>query len=228
MWISLQLVEFPRNCFVDRLQVAIESRAHFSTPARLVEFNSLIPVVDHLLSLPADITGQEAMRILAALNARPRRTIRVALWSGEEQGLLGARAYINQHLSDPAARDKVSAYLNDDPGSGETLGFYMQGNAAAKAIFDAWLEPLRDLGVTRNIPEGIGSTDHVAFDQAGIPAFNAIKDFAAYDERTRHTNADFPERMTEDALKQQAIVMASFAWHAAMRDERIPRAVVPE
>jgi len=173
------------------------------------------------------IAVMEAMRILAALDARPRRTIRVALWSGEEQGLLGARAYIAQHLADEAARDKFSVYLNDDPGSGATLGFYMEGNAPAKAIFDAWLEPLRDLGLTRNIMEGIGSTDHVAFNDAGLPGFNVIKDFEAYDERTRHTNADFPERMSEDELKQQAIVMASFAWHAAQREERIPRVPRP-
>ena len=165
----------------------------------------------------------EAMRILTAVGARPRRTIRAALWSGEEQGLLGARAYIAQHLTDQAARDKIAVYLNDDPGSGRTLGFYMERNAAAKTIFDAWLEPLKDLGVTRNIVEGIGSTDHVPFNEAGLPGFNVIKDFDAYDQRTRHTNADFPERMSEDELKQSAVVLAAFAWQAAVRDEKIPR-----
>jgi hypothetical protein len=164
----------------------------------------------------------EAMRILTALKAQPRRTIRVALWSGEEQGLLGARAYIAQHLAAPADRERLAVYLNDDPGSGKTLGFYMEGNAAARMIFDAWLEPMKDLGVTRNIIEGIGSTDHVPFNDAGLPGFNVIKEFDAYDERTRHTNADFPERMSEDELKQSAVVMATFAWHAAMRNERIP------
>ena len=167
--------------------------------------------------------AMEAMRILAAVGARPRRTIRVALWSGEEQGLLGARAYIAQHLTAQADRDKLTVYLNDDPGSGKTLGFYMEGNAAAKAIFDAWLEPLKDLGMTRNIIEGIGSTDHVPFNEAMLPGFNVIKDFDAYDERTRHTNADYPERMTADELKQSAIVLATFAWRAAMRDDSIPR-----
>ena len=169
----------------------------------------------------------EAMRLLMAVGAQPRRTIRVALWSGEEQGLLGARAYLAQHFKDPATHDRLAVYLNDDPGSGRTLGFYMEGNQAAKAIFDAWLEPLRELGMTRNIIEGIGSTDHVPFNEAAMPGFNAIKDFDAYDERTRHTNADFPERMSEDELKQSAIVMASFAWHAAMRNERIPRLAQP-
>src|SRR5688572_14973452 len=167
-------------------------------------------------------TAMEAIRILAALKVQPRRTIRVALWSGEEQGLLGARAYIARHLPDQAARDKLAVYLNDDPGSGKTLGFYMEGNNAAKTIFDAWLEPLKDLGVTRNIVEGIGSTDHVPFNEVGMPGFNAIKDFDNYDVRTRHTNADFSDRVTEDELKQSAIVLATFAWHAAQRNEKIP------
>jgi carboxypeptidase Q len=168
------------------------------------------------------IAAMEAMRILAALNVQPRRTIRVALWSGEEQGLLGSRAYLKQHLDDPASRNKLAVYLNDDPGSGKTLGFYMERNQAAKAIFDAWLEPLKDLGVTRNIDEAIGSTDHVPFDEVGMPGFNVIKDFDNYDVRTRHTNADFSDRVTEDELKQSAIVLATFAWHAAQRNEKIP------
>ena len=170
------------------------------------------------------VAAMEAMRILAALKVQPRRTIRVALWSGEEQGLLGARAYIAQHFTSQAARDKLAVYLNDDPGSGKTLGFYMEGNAAAKAIFDAWLEPLKELGVTRNIIAGIGSTDHVPFNEVGMPGFNAIKDFDAYDVRTRHTNVDFADRVTDDELKQSAIVLAVFAWQAAQRDVKIPRA----
>jgi hypothetical protein len=165
----------------------------------------------------------EAMRILAALGAQPRRTVRAALWSGEEQGLLGARAYLMQHFTSQADRDRLAVYLNDDPGSGKTLGFYMEGNRSAKAIFDRWLQPLQDLGATRNIIEGIGATDHVPFNEVGLPGFNAIKDFDAYDERTRHTNADYPDRVTEDELKQSAIVMATFAWQAAMADAKIAR-----
>ena len=165
----------------------------------------------------------EAARILRALGAQPRRTIRIALWSGEEQGLLGARAYLMQHFNTPAARDQLAVYMNDDPGSGKTLGFYMETNSAAKTIFDRWLEPLKDLGATRNVIEGIGATDHVPFNEAGLPGFNVIKDFGAYDERTRHTNADFPERMSEDELQESAIFMATFAWQAAMSDEKIPR-----
>ena len=170
------------------------------------------------------VAAMEAARILHALGLRPRRTIRVALWSGEEQGLLGARAYVKRHYDTPAARERLYVYLNDDPGSGKTLGFYMEKNTAAKAIFDRWLEPLKELGATRNIIEGIGSTDHVPFNQAGMPGFNVIKEFAAYDERTRHTNADYPERVSEEALKQSAIVFATFAWQAAMAEQSIPRA----
>jgi carboxypeptidase Q len=165
----------------------------------------------------------EAMRILRALGAEPRRTIRAALWSGEEQGLLGARAYLEQHFKTAAARNQLAVYLNDDPGSGKTLGFYMEGNKEAKLLFDRWLAPLKDLGATRNIIESIGSTDHVPFNEAGLPGFNVIKEFTAYDERTRHTNADYSDRLTEDQLKQSAIVMASFAWQAAMADQAVPR-----
>jgi Iap family predicted aminopeptidase len=165
----------------------------------------------------------EAARILAALEARPRRTIRFALWSGEEQGLLGARAYIERHLQTEEERAKLQVYLNDDPGSGRSLGFYMESNDAAKELFDAWLEPLRDLDVTMNVPMPIGSTDHVPFDREGLPAFNVIKDFDSYDRRTRHTNADYPDRMTEDELIQQSVFLAHFAWQAAQMDGRIPR-----
>ena len=167
------------------------------------------------------VAMMEAMRILRAIGAAPRRTIRVAIWSGEEQGLLGARAYLAQHFATPADRDRLFVYLNDDPGSGRTLGFYMEKNAAAKTVFDRWLAPLKDLGATRNVIEAINATDHVPFQEAGLPGFNVIKEFAAYDERTRHTNADYPDRMSEDALKQSAIFMATFAWQAAMTDERL-------
>jgi carboxypeptidase Q len=174
------------------------------------------------------VTAMEAMRILAAVGARPRRTIRVGLWGGEEQGLLGARAYLEKYLPDAASREKLAVYFNDDPGSGKTYGFYMENNAPAMAIFDQWLAPLRDQGVTRNVIEGIGSTDHVPFVQLGLPAFNTIKDFTGYDSRGRHTNQDFYERTALDDLKQSAIVLASFAWHAAQRNQRIPgRPVTP-
>ena len=168
-------------------------------------------------------TVMEAMRILTTMKARPRRTIGVALWGGEEQGLLGARAYVATHLKDPVARARIAVYLNDDPGTGQTYGFYMEKNEAAKRILDAWLDPLRDLGVRRNVIEGIGSTDHVPFDEVGIPAFTVIKDFRNYDVRTRHTNADLADAVSVKDLERSATALAAIVWQAAMRDQAFPR-----
>jgi carboxypeptidase Q len=170
-------------------------------------------------------TVMEAMRILAALDAAPRRTIRAVLWGGEEQGLLGSRAWVERHRED--ALERIAVYVNDDPGSGKTYGFYMEQSEAAKEIFDDWLEPLRGFGVRRNVIEGIGSTDHVPFVEQGVPAFTTIKDFRHYDVRTRHTNADFADAVDVEDLRQSAIVLAVVAWHAAMRDEALPRLPVP-
>jgi carboxypeptidase Q len=170
-------------------------------------------------------TVMEAMRLLAALDAAPRRTIRAVLWGGEEQGLLGSRAWVEAHRGEDLER--IAVYINDDPGTGKTYGFYMEQSEAAKEIFDAWLKPLRDLGVRRNVIEGIGSTDHVPFVQQGVPAFTTIKDFRHYDVRTRHTNADFADAVDVEDLRQSAIVLAVVAWHAAMRDDAIPRLSAP-
>jgi carboxypeptidase Q len=188
--------------------------------AHLDSWHTAVGATDNADAVSA---AMEAMRILVALHASPRRTIRVALWGGEEQGLVGSRAWVAQHLGDQAARNRISVYLNDDPGTGKTYGFYMEKNVAAKQIFDAWLTPLSDLGVRRNVIEGIGSTDHVPFVQAGVPAFTTIKDFENYDVRTRHTNADFADAVRVEDVRQSAVVLAVFAWHAAMRDERLPR-----
>ena len=169
----------------------------------------------------------EAMRMLKAVGARPRRTIRLALWGGEEEGLLGSKAYVDKHLSgdaNSAARDAIAVYLNDDPGMGPTYGFYTEENAGAKAIFDEWLRALGDLGVKRNPVDKIGATDHLSFTAVGIPGFTTLKDYRDYDVRTHHTNADFYERVSEKDLRQSAIVMAVFAWQAAVRDAKIPRA----
>jgi hypothetical protein len=171
-------------------------------------------------------TVMEAMRLLAAIDAVPRRTIRVVLWGGEEQGLLGSRAWVERQRADELAR--IAVYINDDPGTGKTYGFYMEQSEAAKEIFDAWLEPLRDRGVRRNVIEGIGSTDHVPFVQQGVPAFTTIKDFRHYDVRTRHTNADFADAVDVEDLRQSAIVLAVVAWHAAMRDDPFPRLAAPQ
>jgi carboxypeptidase Q len=168
----------------------------------------------------------EAMRILSAIGARPHRTIRVALWGGEEQGLLGSREYVRRHLAgdaNAAARERFSAYFNMDPGTGPIYGWFMQGQDNARAIMDAWLAPLTKIGARRNVPESIGNTDHLSFIAVGVPAFNPIQDYVDYDVRTHHTNVDTFERVREADLKQAAIVMATFAYHAAMRAEKMPR-----
>ena len=189
--------------------------------AHLDSWHSATGATDNADAVAATI---EALRLLKAVGARPRRTIRLALWGGEEQGLLGSRAYVEKHLkNDAAARDRIAVYLNDDPGMGPTYGFYTEENAGAKAIFDAWLAALGDLGVKRNPVDNIGNTDHLAFTAVGIPGFTTLKDYRDYDVRTHHTNADFYERVSEADLKQSALVFAVFAWQAAMRDGKIPR-----
>ena len=168
----------------------------------------------------------EAMRILKAIDARPRRTIRVGLWGGEEEGLLGSKAYVKQHLEGDGnldAREHFSLYLNADPGMGPIYGWYSENSAPAKALFDAWLAPLRDLDARRNVLPGITATDHLSFKAAGVPGFNPVQDYVTYDVRTHHTNVDTYERIREQDLKQNAIVLAWFAYNAAMMDGRFPR-----
>jgi len=168
----------------------------------------------------------EAMRILKTIDARPRRTIRVALWGGEEQGLLGSKAYVAQHLAgDPntAARERVSVYLNIDPGMGPIYGWYSEKSDAAKALFDEWLAPLRDLDGRRNVIEGITNTDHLSFKAVGVPGFNPVQDYVTYDVRTHHTNADTYERIRAQDLEQNAVSLAWFAYNAAMMDGKFPR-----
>ena len=168
----------------------------------------------------------ETMRILKTLGLQPKRTIRVALWGGEEEGLLGSKAWVARHLQGDAnkdARDRTFLYLNIDPATGPIYGWYMQDSEPAKALFDAWLAPLKDLGARRNVIAGVGNTDHLSFRAAGVPGFNPIQEYKDYDVRMHHTNVDLAERVTEKDLKQNAIVMAWFAWQAANTDQRIPR-----
>ena len=178
----------------------------------------------------ASASVMEAMRILQAIGVRPRRTIRMALWGGEEQGLHGSRNYVERHLLGDAnaeARENFNVYFNHDPGLGMIYGFYLEENEAVKPIFDAWLEPLMDVGARGNRMETIGSTDHVSFVRNGLLAFNTLQDYKDYDVRTHHTNTDFYERLTEEELQEGAIVLATFLYHAAMRDEKIPRDLTP-
>jgi carboxypeptidase Q len=168
----------------------------------------------------------EAMRILKALNVRPRRTIRAALWAGEEQGLLGSRAYVARHLAgdrNKAARDKFSVYFNLDNGYPPISGFYMEGNEPARAIMTEWLKPMASLGAIVPSPGHIGATDHLSFLEVGIPAFQAVQEYVNYDVRTHHTNVDTAERIEPNALKQAATVMAAILYQAAMRDGAFPK-----
>jgi carboxypeptidase Q len=175
----------------------------------------------------------EAMRILKAVGARPRRTIRVALWGGEEQGLLGARAYVREHLADVDSmvlkpeHARFAAYFNSDNGTGKIRGIWLQSNIAARPIFEQWMAPLRDLGVATAGPRSVVSTDHVPFDNAGVPAFQFMVDRLEYNSRTHHSTMDTFDRVQRDDMVQQATVIAVFAYNAAMRDEKLPRKALP-
>jgi hypothetical protein len=189
----------------------------------------------------------EAMRILKTIGVAPRRTIRVALWTGEEQGLFGSRAYVAEHfgsLKTPPRRsesgsedgerrtpvietkpeyEKFSAYFNLDNGAGKIRGIYLQGNEAVRPIFRSWLSPFADLGASTVTISNTGGTDHQSFTGIGLPGFQFIQDPIEYDTRTHHSSMDVFERVIEDDAKQASVIMASFAYHAAMRDERLPR-----
>jgi carboxypeptidase Q len=194
------------------------------------------------------IVMMEAVRILKALDIKPRRTIRIGLWSGEEQGLLGSQSYVEQHfgsrprMDDPIANGrptllwreagavtvkpeqaKISAYFNVDNGTGKIRGIYMQENAAVAPIFEAWMRPVKDLGMTTLSMRNTGGTDHLSFDAVGIPGFQFIQDPIEYETRTHHSNMDVYDRLQPDDLKQMAVIVASFVYDAAMRDQMLPR-----
>jgi hypothetical protein len=171
----------------------------------------------------------EALRILKTVGARPRRTIRIGLWGGEEQGLMGSRAYVREHYGDPAttvrtpAHGKVSAYFNSDNGTGRVRGIWLQGNPAVEPIFRQWMKPLEDLGVFAIGPRSVTSTDHVSFDAVGLPAFQFMVDRLEYNSRTHHSNMDTFDRVQSEDMIQQATVIAVFAYNASMREDRLPR-----
>jgi carboxypeptidase Q len=198
------------------------------------------------------VVSMEVMRILNSLQVKPRRTIRVALWTGEEQGLYGSEGYVKQHfgyvplsttpdqmklpewLRKPAGplvvkpeQQKISVYFNLDNGSGMIRGVYLQENAAEAPIFAQWIEPLKDLGVTTLTMRNTGGTDHESFDNVGIPGFQFIQDKLDYGSRTHHSNMDTYERLQEGDLEQAATVEAIFVYNAAMRDQMLPRKPLP-
>lgn len=177
----------------------------------------------------------EAIRILKASGFKPKRTIRICLWGGEEQGLHGSRNYVRNHLADTTVRpaksnaegDKVSAYYNLDNGTGKIRGVYLQGNEGVKPIFTKWLEPFKDLGAATITLQNTGGTDHQALDGVGIPGFQFIQDEIEYDTRTHHTNMDTYDHLIPEDLKQAATIIASFVYHTAQRDEKLPRKPAP-
>lgn len=171
----------------------------------------------------------EAMRIIKATGLRPRRTIRLALWGAEEQGLVGSREYVRRHFTDPETKrttpdwEKLSAYYNLDNGTGKIRGIWMQENSALAPVFRSFMQPLHDLGVEILGPRSVGSTDHAAFDAVGLPGFQFMQERLEYNSRTHHSNMDYVDRVQTADLVQQATVAAVFAWLTADRDSLMPR-----
>lgn len=175
------------------------------------------------------IVMMEAVRILKAIGITPKRTIRIALWDGEEQGLNGSRGYVKNHFGNPKENEKVAGYFNIDNGTGRIRGIYTQGNKSVVPIFKSWFTPFSEMidntTVTTN---NTGGTDHQAFDAVGIPGFQFIQDPIEYRSRTHHTNADTFERLVIDDLKQMAVIVASFVYNTAQRDAKLPRKPMEE
>ncbi len=194
------------------------------------------------------IVMMEAVRILKALDVKPRRTIRIGLWSGEEEGLLGSQGYVEKHfgsrppMDDPNMQGmptllrresgpvtvkpeqaRISGYFNVDNGSGKIRGVYLQENEAVAPIFEAWMKPFKDLGMTTLTMRTTGGTDHLSFDAVGIPGFQFIQDPIEYETRTHHSNMDVYDRLQPEDLKQMAVIVASFVYETAMRDQMLPR-----
>lgn len=175
----------------------------------------------------------EAMRILKTLNLPMKRTVRAALWDAEEQGLFGSRGYVAKHFGDPITmklkpeHKKLSVYFNLDNGGGKIRGIYLQQNDAAKPVFNTWLAPFADMGVTSSTIVNTGSTDHRSFDGVGLPGFNFVQDPLDYDVNTHHSNVDHVDHIVPGDLMQAAAVMAATVYHAAMSDEMMPRKLLP-
>ena len=171
----------------------------------------------------------EAMRILKAIGVQPRRTIRIALWSGEEQGLHGSREYVNKHFGNPndpdvgkkTGYDKFSAYFNQDYGPGQYRGIYLQDNEHVREAFTSWIRPFKDLQMNTIASQSVGSTDHIPFDRAGLPAFQFLQDRVG--GTGGHTNLDFFDTIPIEDIKKNAVIVASFVYHTAMLDETLPR-----
>jgi hypothetical protein len=180
------------------------------------------------------IVMMEAVRVLQSLNIKPRRTIRIALWGAEEQGLLGSYSYVKNHFGNSLdmvlkpEQGKVTAYFNLDYGTGKIRGIYLQNNEMVRDIFEAWLQPFNSTGASGITISNSGSTDHLSFDAVGIPAFQFIQDPLDYDMRTLHTNMDEYDHLFIEDLKESAAIVAAFIYSASMRDEMLPRKPLPK
>jgi Zn-dependent M28 family amino/carboxypeptidase len=176
----------------------------------------------------------EAMRILKALDVKLPRTVRIGLWSGEEEGLLGSRAYVKEHFADRETmalkpeHARLSGYFNLDNGTGKIRGVYLQGNDMMRPIFEAWLAPFKDLGVDAISIRNTGGTDHLSFDAVGLPGFQFIQDPVEYSTRTHHSNMDLYDRLQQPDLIQASAIMAAMVYDTAVRGERLPRKALPK
>jgi hypothetical protein len=176
----------------------------------------------------------EVMRVLKATGVRMRRTVRIGLWTGEEEGLLGSRAYVADHfgrcntetgtweLKQPA-QDKFSVYFNIDNGSGKLRGVFLQGNESARPVFQEWMKPFESMGMNTISIANTGGTDHLSYDAVGLPGFQFIQDPLEYDTRTHHSNMDLWDRVQDGDLRQMATIVSTFVYQAANRDQMFPR-----
>ncbi|OFW14223.1 MAG: hypothetical protein A3F69_02845 [Acidobacteria bacterium RIFCSPLOWO2_12_FULL_66_10] len=176
----------------------------------------------------------EAMRILKTTGVKLRRTVRIGLWGGEEEGLLGSQAYVKAHYGDPETMQlkpehaKFAGYFNVDNGTGLIRGVYLQGNEAVAPIFSAWIEPFKNLGMTTLTIRKTGGTDHLSYDAVGLPGFQFVQDKVEYDSRTHHSNMDVYERIQANDMMRNAVIVASFAYNSANRDGKLPRKPLPQ
>jgi Zn-dependent M28 family amino/carboxypeptidase len=176
----------------------------------------------------------EVMRILKTLNLKLDRTIRLAVWGGEEEGLLGSRAYVKEHFADPETmrvtgdHAKLAGYFNVDNGTGKIRGVYLQGNDSMRPIFESWLVPFHDLGAGTVSIRSVGGTDHTSFDAVGLPGFQFIQDPIEYNPRTHHSNMDVYDRLQAGDLMQMSAIVASLVYNTATRDDLLPRKPLPK
>lgn len=176
----------------------------------------------------------EAVRLIHTLGLKPRRTIRIALWSGEEEGIFGSRGYVKKTFGDPVtmqlqpAHANLSGYFNLDNGTGKIRGIYLQGNESVRNVFASWFKPFKDSGASTISINNTGGTDHLSFDALGLPAFQFIQEPIEYDTRTHHSNMDTYDHLIESDMKSSAAIIAAFVYNAAMRDEKLPRKELPK